>query len=393
MPFRTPLTRRKALLAGLTQATCLAGLYRPTYAQQTQPAPFAPVEEIFRKAIQKGKTPGVVAAIGHEGQVVWRGVFGQRSVLPQAEAMTWDTLFDMASLTKVLITAPAVMQFYERGLIALDTPACHYLPAFAANGKQDITIRQLLTHYSGLAPDLNMSFAWQGKQTGVQMLMNCTPQTPPDVQFAYSDLNFITLGLIVERLSGQSLDAYAMEHILKPLGLHNSFFLPAPSYQSTIAPTEYDENGHMLRGIVHDPLARRMGGVAGHAGLFSCAQDTITYSQSILNKLAGLPSDFPLKAETLHLMSTPQQPAGKTDLRGLGWDIATHYSTPRGAYFPSSSFGHTGFTGTSLWLVPNTRSFVVILTNRLHPHGQGTVVSLRGDVATAAALALRSMEH
>jgi CubicO group peptidase (beta-lactamase class C family) len=225
------------------------------------------------------------------------------------------------------------------------------------------------------------------------MLMNSAPQTPPGEQFVYSDLNFITLGLIVEHLSGQTLAAYAMEHILKPLGLHNSFFLPAPSYQSTIAPTQYDESGHMLRGIVHDPTTRRMGGVAGHAGLFSCAQDTVSYTQAMLNRLAGLPSTFPLQAETLYLMSTPQQPAGKTDLRGLGWDIATHYSTARGAYFPSSSFGHTGFTGTSLWLVPNTRSFVMILTNRVHPHGQGNVVALRRDVATAAALALRTLDR
>ncbi|GBQ34494.1 serine hydrolase [Acetobacter fabarum] len=390
MPLRTLLTRRKALHAGLVQTTCLAGLCPPAYAQQTQPAPFAPVEEIFRKAIQNGKMPGAVAAIGHEGRMVWRGVFGQRSLLPPAEAMTWDTIFDMASLTKVLITAPSIMQFYERGLIALDTPACHYLPAFAANGKQDITIRQLLTHYSGLAPDLDLNFAWQGKQTGVRMLMNSVPQTPPGEQFVYSDLNFITLGLIVERLSGQPLATYAMEYILKPLGLHNSFFLPASSYQNTIAPTQYDENGHMLRGVVHDPTTRRMGGVAGHAGLFSCAQDTVAYAQALLNKLAGLPSAFPLRAETLYLMSTPQQPAGKTNLRGLGWDIATHYSTARGAYFPSSSFGHTGFTGTSLWLVPNTRSFVMILTNRVHPQGQGNVVALRRDVATAAALALRA---
>ena len=393
MPLPALLTRRKILQTGLAHATCLASTFPLAHAQQPQPTPFAPVDEIFRKAIQNGRMPGAVATIGHEGQMVWKGVFGQRALLPTAEAMTWNTIFDMASLTKVLITAPAIMQFYEQGQIALDTPACHYLPAFAANGKQNITIRQLLTHYSGLAPDLDLSFAWQGKQTGVQMLMNSVPQTPPGERFVYSDLNFITLGLIVERLSGQSLAAYATDHILKPLGLHNSFFLPPSSQQLNIAPTQFDENGQMLRGVVHDPSARRMGGFAGHAGLFSCAQDTVTYAHAMLDKLAGLPSPFPLQAETLHLMSTPQQPAGKTDLRGLGWDIATHYSTARGAYFPATSFGHTGFTGTSLWLEPNNRSFVIILTNRVHPYGQGNVVALRRDVATAAALALRTMDH
>ena len=392
MPSSIRLTRRNVLSAGLAHATCLAAMPGHAWAQQDLSALFAPVDSIFRKAIQNGKMPGAVAAVGHEGQVVWKGVFGQRALHPQIESMTWDTIFDMASLTKVLITAPAIMQFYERGLIMLDTPACHYLPAFAANGKQGITIRQLLTHYSGLAPDLDLSFAWQGKQTGMQMLMNSSPQTPPGERFVYSDLNFITLGLIVERLSGQSLAHYTTEHILKPLGLHNSFFLPSSAQQTHIAPTQYDENGHMLRGIVHDPTARRMGGFAGHAGLFSCAQDTVTYAQTMLDKLAGLPSSFPLQAETLYLMSTPQQPAGKTDLRGLGWDIATHYSTARGTLFPASSFGHTGFTGTSLWLEPNTRSFVIILTNRVHPQGQGNVVALRRDVATAAALALHSME-
>ncbi|WP_338332933.1 serine hydrolase domain-containing protein [Acetobacter sp. LMG 32666] len=393
MPLPARLTRRKILQTGLAHATCLGATSPLAHAQPAHAPLFAPVDEIFRKAIQNGKMPGAVAAIGHEGRMVWKGVFGQRAVLLTTETMTWDTIFDMASLTKVLITAPAIMQFYEKGLIALDTPACHYLPAFAANGKQGITIRQLLTHYSGLAPDLDLSFAWQGKQTGVQMLMNSAPQTPPGEKFVYSDLNFITLGLIVERLSGQSLALYATEHILKPLGLHTSFFLPSPEQQLNIAPTQFDENGQMLRGVVHDPSARRMGGFAGHAGLFSCAQDTITYAQTLLDKRAGLPSPFPLQAETLYLMSTPQQPAGKTDLRGLGWDIATHYSTARGTYFPATSFGHTGFTGTSLWLEPNNRSFVIILTNRVHPYGQGNVVALRKDVATAAALALRTMDH
>lgn len=384
------LSRRTLLHMGLFGATCVAGPLWSAHAQPMPNDPFSPVEAIFRKAIQDGKMPGAVAAIGHEGQMVWKGVFGHRALTPTVEAMTWDTIFDMASLTKVLITAPAIMQFYERGLITLDKPACHYLPAFAANGKQNITIRQLLTHYSGLAPDLDLSFAWQGKQAAVQMVMNSQPQTPPGERFVYSDINFITLGLIVEQLSGQSLAHYATAHILKPLDLNNSFFLPTSKQKPDIAPTQYDENGTLLRGVVHDPTTRRMGGVAGHAGLFSCAQDTVFYAQALLNKLAGLPSPFPLRAETLYLMSTPQQPAGKTDLRGLGWDIATHYSTARGAYFPTTSFGHTGFTGTSIWLDPTSRSFVIILTNRVHPNGQGNVVSLRRDVATAAALALRS---
>ncbi|MFT9015744.1 MAG: serine hydrolase domain-containing protein [Acetobacter sp.] len=349
---------------------------------------FTQVERIFHNAIATGNTPGAVAAIGHEGLVPWKGVFGQRAVTPTPEPMTWDTLFDMASLTKVLITAPAIMQLYERGMIGLDVPAAHYLPGFGANGKQDITIRLLLTHYSGLAPDLPLDTPWQGRAQAVSLVMDARPINPPGARFVYSDINFITLGLIVEKLTGEPLAHYASRHILAPLGLRQSRFTPPANLTGRIAPTQYDENGQLLRGVVHDPTARRMGGVAGHAGLFSCADDMIRYAQALLDKRVGLPSPFPLRTETLVLMSTPQQPAGRSDLRGLGWDIATHYSTPRGAYFPPTSFGHTGFTGTSLWLVPETRSFVLILTNRVHPYGKASVVRLRQDVATAAALAL-----
>ncbi|MBO1325259.1 beta-lactamase family protein [Acetobacter sp. TBRC 12305] len=363
-------------------------------AQHTVPAPpvgderFTQVEEIFHNAIATGKTPGAVAAIGHEGRVLWKGVFGQRALTPTPEPMTWDTLFDMASLTKVLITAPAIMQLFERGLVGLDTPAARYLPWFAANGKQDITIRLLLTHYSGLAPDLPLDTRWQGRARAIQLVTETRPVNLPGERFVYSDINFITLGLIVEKLTGQPLAQYASRHILAPLGLKQSVFNPQAGLIARIAPTQYDENGHLLRGVVHDPTARRMGGVAGHAGLFSCADDMIRYAQALLDKRVGLPSPFPLRTDTVVLMSTPQQPAGKPDLRGLGWDIATHYSTPRGAYFPPTSFGHTGFTGTSLWLVPETRGFVLILTNRVHPDGKASVVKLRQDVATAAALAL-----
>ena len=200
-----PLTRRQLFYSGLAHATCVAGIAERAYAQTLPSTPFATVETIFRTAIQANKMPGAVAAIGHQGRMVWHGVFGQRAQIPAAEPMTWNTIFDMASMTKVLITAPAVMQFYERGLISLDTPACKYLPAFAANGKQDITIRQLLTHYSGLPPDLDLSFAWQGKQSDIQMVMDKRPQTRPGEKFIYSDINSRTMGLIVERLCGQIL--------------------------------------------------------------------------------------------------------------------------------------------------------------------------------------------
>lgn len=379
---------RRILLTGA--ASLFYSSTKKSMASDTQNN-FTQVERIFQDAIKNGKTPGAVAAIAHKGQVVWKGVFGQRALVPHPEAMTWDTLFDMASLTKVLITAPAIMQLYERGLVQLDVPVCHYLPKFSGQGKQEITVRQLLTHYSGLPPDLDLSTPWIGRNTAIQMAFSCTPIHPAGEQFVYSDINFILLGLIVEKLSDLTLQDYATQNIFKPLGLKRTFFTPAPTLSSTIAPTQYDENGNLLRGIVHDPTTRRMGGIAGHAGLFSCADDMTRYAIALLNKRAGCSSPFPLKAETLVMMSSPQQPAGKTDQRGLGWDIATHYSTPRGDYFPIGSFGHTGFTGTSLWLVPQTDSFVLILTNRVHPYGKGNVIVLRHDVASAAALALERL--
>ena len=377
---------RNAMILGGTGAWWL---HAP--AQAAPPATrFSAVEHLLENAVATGLVPGAVAAIGDQGQVMWRGVFGHSALLPSPAPMLWSTRFDMASLTKVLVTAPAIMQLQERGLLALDTPVWRYLPGFEAQGKQDITLRLLLTHYSGLPPDLPLDTPWHGQTQAVRLVMDTRPTNPPGERFVYSDINYIALGLIVERLSGLSLATYAERNIFTPLGLHHTTFLPKPEAPPAIAPTQYDENDHMLQGVVHDPTARRMGGVAGHAGLFSCAQDMIHYTQAMLDKRAGLPSPFPLQTRTLRLMSTPQQPPGKTDLRGLGWDIATHYSTPRGDYFPENSFGHTGFTGTSLWCVPDTRSFVLILSNRVHPRGGHSIVALRHDVATAAALALHA---
>lgn len=389
-PSASPHSRRTFVRNGLALGsfgTAVQLLRSRAYAAP-QPDPFQAVARLCQNAVDTGLVPGVVAAVGHQGHVVWRGVFGQSALLPTPAPMLWSTLFDMASLTKVLVTAPAIMQLQERGLLNLDTPAWRYLPGFEAQGKQAITLRLLLTHYSGLPPDLPLDTAWQGHAQAVRLAMDTRPATRPGERFVYSDINYIVLGLIVERLSGLPLSAYAKRHIFAPLGLRHTTFLPHPEAAPAIAPTQYDENGHMLQGVVHDPTARRMGGVAGHAGLFSCAQDMTLYTQAMLAKRAGLPSPFPLKTQTLRLMSTPQQPPGKTDLRGLGWDIATHYSTPRGDYFPGNSFGHTGFTGTSLWAVPDTRSFILILSNRVHPHGGRSIVALRHDIATAAALAL-----
>ncbi|GAA4502256.1 serine hydrolase domain-containing protein [Gluconacetobacter tumulicola] len=385
-PRLSGLMRREVLRGGaLLGLTGVAGC-----ASRPGGADFAPVGRLLSEAVARGDVPGVVAAVGHGGRVVYRGVYGHRALLPVPEPQSWTTRFDMASLTKPTMTALAVMQLWEQGAFALDEPVARRLPAFAAAGKEGITIRHLLTHYSGLPPDLELSTPWQGKDEAVRRVMDTRPDRPAGERFVYSDINFITLGLLVETLSGQTLDGYAAQHILAPLGMAHSGFRPDAGLIPQIAPTQFDENHVILRGVVHDPTARRMGGVAGHAGLFSDADDMVLYAQALLDRRAGRPSAFPLKRETLVLMTTPQQPAGRTDLRGLGWDIATHYSTPRGDLFPVGSFGHTGFTGTSLWMDPVSDSFVLILTNRVHPdggHGRQTI-QLRHDVATAAARAL-----
>lgn len=349
---------------------------------------FSQADALIQKAITNGECPGAVWGVGLHGQLVHKGVFGARSLEPVREGMTWETTFDMASLTKPMITALAVAQLAEKGLVDIDAPVARYLPEFAVNGKEAITVRLLLTHFSGLQADLPREPDWWGKAAATQKVMSAAPKIQPESGFIYSDLNFITLGLLVEKISGQPLNVYAQQNILAPLGMTHSGFVPAQALQPTIAPTQYDEAGHMLRGVVHDPTARRMGGVAGNAGLFSIADDVATYAQALLDKRAGRPSAFPLGRAMLLRMITPQQPQGQKSLRGFGWDIASPYATPKGDYLAASSFGHTGFTGTSLWIDPENDCYVFILTNRVHPNGGHSIVRLRHDVATAVGQAL-----
>src|SRR5579871_1555075 len=334
------------------------------------------VDAVVRDAIGQHQVPGAVVLIGHHGHVIYRKAFGMRSLEPRRERMTVDTIFDLASLTKVIATTPCVMRLVEEGKIRLNDPVVRYMPEFGANGKQDITVRQLLIHYSGLAPDLDLTQPWQGKETAYQMAFQEKPLNPPGARFVYSDINFIMLGALVERITGMSLNEYAEQHIFKPLKMTHTQFLPPRSWIPKIAPTQYDEHNVMLRGVVHDPTARRMGGVAGHAGLFSTADDLSKFCQAMLDgKL--------LSPLTIEKMTTAQQPPNATDVRGFGWDIDTPFSSNRGELLPVGSYGHTGFTGTSVWIDPTTRTYIIILANGVHPRGQGTAVPLRSKVATA----------
>jgi uncharacterized protein YbbC (DUF1343 family)/CubicO group peptidase (beta-lactamase class C family) len=344
------------------------------------------VDTVIEQAIHENQIPGAVLLVGHDGHVIYRKAYGSRALEPRREPMTLDTIFDLASLTKVIVTTTAMMQLVERGKVRLNDPVAKYLPEFAQNGKEDITVRQLLTHYSGLEPDLDLKTAWEGKETAYSMAFVATPDEPPGSKFTYSDINFIVLGALVERVSGESLDAYATRHIFAALKMTHTRFLPpvAPraGWIEKIAPTQYDENDHMLRGVVHDPTARRMGGVAGHAGLFSTGDDLAKFAQALLNGGGTILS--PLSVEK---MTQPEQPPSAPVLRGFGWDIDSPFSSNRGDLLPVGSYGHTGFTGTSLWIDPTTKTYIILLTNAVHPRG-GNAVALRSKVATAVAASL-----
>ncbi|WP_317890964.1 sodium:solute symporter family transporter [Granulicella arctica] len=459
--FRAPRRPVAAVVVLALLSVIPAGNVR---LEAQSPAPdFTPITTLLNEAIAAKKLPGAVVEIGHNNSVVFKQAYGNRKVAGEpgvhgeltAEPMTEDTLFDMASLSKCLSTATAIMQLYEAHKLSFDDPVAKYLPAFAANGKQSVTIRELLTHYSGLPPDVDLKDPWglaaPDKAEGIRRALASPLDSPPGTRFVYSDINYITLGALVEKLSGQTLDAYATEHIFLPLGMLSTSYHPfdktcgprivfgaATEISPTIngdairlkcfagtwtpihiipntAPTAHDDElkadpaanpdfDHLLRGTVHDPTTRRMGGVAGQAGVFSTASDIGLYAQALLDKLTRNTGPFPVSQATLKLMTTPEQPStaesGVTVFtpdgvptkgiatRGFGWDINTAYSRPRGAIFPIGSFGHTGFTGTSLWMDPASDTYVVLLANANHPRGAGSISALRGQVATAAAIAL-----
>ncbi len=344
---------------------------------------FGAVDAVINQAIQEGTIPGAVLIVGHDGRVIYRKAYGARALEPRREAMTLDTIFDVASLTKVIVTSTAVMQLVEKGKVRLNDPVAKYLPEFAQNGKDDITVRQLLTHYSGLEKDLDLKTQWAGKQTAYEMAQAEAPEDPPGAKFTYSDVNFIVLGEIVERVSGETLDEYATRHIFAPLKMLHTRFVPPVAWRVKIAPTQYDENEHMLRGVVHDPTARRMGGVAGHAGLFSTGDDLAKFAQALLNGGDGI-----LSTMSVEKMTSPEQPPSAPVLRGFGWDIDSPLSSNRGDLLPVGGYGHTGFTGTSMWIDPTTKTYIILLTNAVHPRGKSNAVALRSKVATAIAAAM-----
>jgi len=440
---------------------------------------FAPITGLVEMAIGGHRLPGAVVKIGHAGRIVVHKAFGWRKLEGEpgldgspspAEPMTEDTVFDLASLTKIIATTTAVLQLWEQDRLQLDDPATTYLPEFAAAAdprRAQVTVRMLLTHTSGIGGDLSRQGPWgltaADKDGGLHRALTAPLEFAPGEVFHYSDIGFILLGAMVEKLTGEALDVYAQNNIFAPLEMADTRYLPAAkvcgphriigtaiAFDATvpttgpcpegswstdllprIAPTARDEdtpgiNPHIdrpLRGTVHDPTARRMGGVTGSAGVFATADDVGRYAQALLDRLAGRPSPFPLKRSTLELMTTPQRPghnaaqlvaaneatraavefapntldpllapdypavAGQ-NLRGFGWDIDTYQSTPRGLVFPIGSVGHTGFTGVTMWLDPGSDTYVIVLANVIHQRGGPPIVGLSGDIATTAARAL-----
>ncbi len=335
------------------------------------------IDPVVQQAIADKKLTGCVILIGRKGRVVYRKAFGNRSVEPAIEPMTVDTVFDLASLTKPVATAPSIMLLVERGKIRLTDPIALYIPEITDPVARKVTIAELLTHVSGYGSGLDRTRDWQGEDGAVAELARELLRHPPGTHFEYSDINYIALGIIVHRVTGQTLAAFAEENVYRPLGMTHTGF--GPRSEPNVAPTER-RGGVILRGTVHDHVSARMGGIAGHAGLFSTADDLALYCQALLDGKLLAPA-------TMARMIRPIVVDEQGHTRGLGWDIDSAYSSNRGELFPRGSFGHTGFTGTSLWIDPTSQMYVVFLSNRVHPDGQGDVTPLRSRVATLAAAA------
>src|SRR5208283_3311146 len=367
--------------------------FSPLSNAQAKYAAAEAVDAQINDAVQSGLIPGAVLLIGHDGKVVYYKAYGNRALIPRREPMTEDTIFDVASLTKVIATTPCIMKLFEQGKLRLDDPVTKYLPEFQG-GKSDITVRNLLTHFSGLAPDLILRPKWTGYETGIQKALVDKPTVSPGARFVYSDINFVLLGEIVRRLSGETLAQYAHDEVYAPLGMNDTLFQPPAALKPRIAPTEIDEDtGLPLRGIVHDETSRFMGGIAGHAGLFTTAADLARFAQMMLGGGAWVDPATGKEVRifsplTVRKFTEPGSPADQAVARALGWDVDSPYSSNRGELFPIGSYGHTGFTGTSLWIDPSTQTYVIVLTNVVHPKRGKSLSSFRSRLATTVAASL-----
>lgn len=344
------------------------------------------VDSVIETAIAEGTIPGAVLLVARSGVIVYQRAYGLRAVVPSSEPMTLDTIFDLASLSKPLSSAASVMKLVEAGKIRLQDPVSVYLPEFERNGKGSIRVAQLLTHTSGLAPyaPVDSIASMYGRPTveGVwKWIVDHPPRYEPGERFLYSDLNYVTLARLVHQVSGMPLNEFAEKMIYGPLGMRDTAFFPPPEARARIAPTEQLQD-RVLRGEVHDPLARLQGGVGGSAGLFSTARDVAVFGQMLLNggTYDGVRIFAPL---TVRAMTTAREMG-----RGYGFDVASPYANLRGDLLGPDSFGHTGYTGTSLWIDRAEELIVVLMTNRVHPTDTTSVVPLRSKVSNVMAASI-----
>jgi len=372
-------------LAGLVAACSGRADVPPQAAALPQETPFSRIADVAQEAVAAGQTPGVVILVGQHGRVLFRQAFGDRMVEPARQSMAPQTIFDLASLTKVVATAPAILQLVDQGRLGLDDPVARYWPEFGQNGKDGITIRQLLTHFSGLRVGMDERRPWSGSEGALAAIAADRPVAPPDARFSYSDIDFIVLGNIVRLVSGLDLDAYCERNIFAPLDMRDTGFNPGPEQRDRIAPSNVIQ-GELRWGQVQDPIAWRMGGVAGHAGLFSTADDLARFAEMIRGGGTAHGVRI-LSPQAVQAMITSQGPSGSPVQRGLGWDIRSRYSEDFAAFSPTS-FGHTGYTGTSIWFDPALDGYAIILSDRLHPEGRGQVRTLRARVSEIVAGAL-----
>jgi uncharacterized protein YbbC (DUF1343 family)/CubicO group peptidase (beta-lactamase class C family) len=364
-----------ALLLGLLLGAVgveLVGLAGRALAQT--PAPdLDGLDDAARDATAAGDVPGAMILVGQGDRVVYRRAWGMRTLVPRPEPLTIGTIYDIASLTKVVATLPAVLWLVEHGKVELDAPLGRYLHEFGGPAYKEITVRRVLTHSAGF-PDLPSPTAIpRGFPEAARLLAKAGLSYTPGTTFHYSDTGFILLGEMVRRVSGEPLDQFTRKRFYAPLGMKDTAFHPPAEWKPRIAPTEILGSG-LLRGTVHDGNARMLGGVAGHAGLFSTADDLARYCRMLLRGGEADGKRY-LKESTVAAMFSPHQIGDTT--RGLGWDMSSAYSRTLGSFFPVGSVGHTGFTGTSIWMDPPSRVYAIVLTNRVHPYGKGNVMDLR----------------
>ena len=386
--------RRPGLWGGLLLFLCCGlavGQLAPPRLEHASPEEvgldsrrLAEVDRLVEEGLAEKRMPGCVVLVARQGKIAFLKAYGARSLEPQRVPMTTDTLFDLASITKPVATATSIMLLVERGQLQLEDKAAQYWPEFGQHGKEHITIRQLLTHQSGLLADNALSDYQSGAAAAIERIAALKLQAEPGSKFIYSDVGLITLGEILRRVTGQNLHQFTQQHIFAPLGTKETGYLPAPELKRRAAPTE-ERDGSWMQGDVHDPRSWLLGGVAGHAGLFSTAEDLAVYAQMMLGQ-GEYHGVRVLAAETVKTMTTPQSVA--SGLRGLGWDMRTGYSINRGEGLTPQAFGHGGFTGTVLWIDPGLDLTFIFLSNRVHPAGKGLVNPLAGKIATVVAGAI-----